>query len=258
MVDEERFFQYCNEINDAIWENRISKQDIEDWLRNFKSQPRIDVRKLAIDLLLGFIYYNEAEIKFLCKHAFSEYKRQRIKEKILTGQSIKAAEQSFRQSIQRTKFTGKAGDSSGYFCYYFRQFNGLPQESFINSIGEIQPDTDTLIIIDDFIGTGDSVITNQKMLKDNGLFKQFSKIQVYYISLIVTEAGLQLIQSSDPSCNLIYSELLSQDYKVFSHNTKILPDYSEENRNQAQIVCKEIGKFLEGEDNALGYKNSAL
>jgi hypothetical protein len=258
MIDEEKFFRYCSDINESIWENSISKQDIEDWIKNFKPQERVDVRKLAFDLLMGFIYYNESEINFLCKHAFSEYKRQKMKEGIKKGQSIKEAENIFYDSINHTKFIGKTGDSSGYFAYLFRQINGLPLENFINSIEEIHTDTNILIMVDDFIGTGDTVLNFNKILTQNGIFEKYPKIQVYYLSLIVTEDGLKSIQASNPKCKLIYSELLSQDYKVFSENTKVLPDYTENDRKQAKIVCKKIGEFLEGELYELGYKNSEL
>jgi len=258
MIEEEKIFQYFSDINETIWENSISKQDIEDWIKNFKPQKLINVRKLALDLLMGFIYYNEDEIHFLCKHAFSEYKRQKIKEEIKKGLSIKDAEILFHDSVSQIKFIGKNGDSSGYFSYLFRQINGLPLENFISSIEEIRSDTSTLIIVDDFIGTGDTVINFNNSLEKSGVFKKNPKIQVYYLSLIVTESGLTKIQSSNPKCKLIYSELLSQDYKAFSEKSSVLPDYQMEERKHAKIVCKKIGEFLEGEMYSLGYKNSEL
>lgn len=258
MIDEKKIFQYCIDINEAVWENRITKKDIDDWIKNFHPQPQIDVKKLALDLLMGFIYYNESEIMFLCKHAFSEYKRQKIKEELKKGLSIRQAEQIFEDSINQTKFIGKTGDSSGALAYYFRKINGLPLKNFINSITEIEPDTHTLIMVDDFVGTGDTVIAYNNSLKTQGVFKNHKDLQVYYISLIVTDDGLKNIQHYDPTFKIIYSEFLSLDYKVFSENTIVLPDYSPEIRIQAKNVCEKIGEFLEGEDNALGYKNSEI
>ncbi len=258
MIDEEKFFQYCNDVNEVVWERRISKQDVEDWIKNFKPQKNINVRQLAMDLLLGFIYYNESEIKYLCKHAFSEYKRQMIKEKILTGISIKDAEKSFNDSINKIQFIGKNGDSSAHFAYLFRQIHDLPLDIFINSIDEIKPDAQTLIFVDDFIGTGDTVLKFNQSLKNAGIFTKFPKIQIYYLSLIVTELGLKKIQSSDANCKLIYAEMIPQEYKVFSPDTKILSGYSASDMKIAQITCQKIGIFLEGDMYALGYKNSEL
>jgi hypothetical protein len=258
MVNEEKFFQYCSDINLAIWENKTCKNDIEDWINNFKPQKKIDVRKLAIDLLLGFIYYNESEIQYLCKHAFSEFKRQKIKEEIKKGLSIRDAEDSFFNSVPKINFIGKTGDSTGYFAYIFRQVNGLSQPNFINSIKEIKPGTNTLIIVDDIVGSGKSIINFHKSLEDEGIFVKYPGITIYYLSLIMTEEGLHRIRNYNHEINLIYSELLSKNYKTFSENTCILADYTTTDREIAKEVCKKIGLFLEGEIYALGFLGSEL
>ncbi|MDO8873583.1 MAG: hypothetical protein Q7V05_12780 [Methanoregula sp.] len=258
MVDEEKFFQYCSDINLAIWENKTCKDDIEEWINNFNPQKKIDVRKMAIDLLLGFIYYNEAEIRYLCKHAFSEFKRQKMKEEIKKGLSIKDAEQYFTNSVSKINFIGKSGDSTAYIAYIFRQVNGLIQKNFINSIDEISSDANTLIIVDDIVGSGNSVINFHKSLQEARIFEKHPDIKIYYLSLIMTEGGLKKIISIDPDFKLIYSELLSKNYKAFSENTCILADYSTMDREIAKLVCKKIGNFLEGEMYELGFLGSEL
>ena len=258
MINEEKFFQYCSDINIAVWENRISKKDIEDWIGNFKPQEKIDVRKMAIDLLLGLIYYNESEIRYLCNHAFSEFKRQKIKEYLKNGFKIKDAENSFTQSISKINFIGKNGDSSAFFAYHLRQVRGLQQGNFINSIDEIKSDADTLIMIDDFIGTGDTIIKFNDSLKETGIFQKKPDLKIYYLSLIMTEVGLENIRSFDPDIKMIYSELINKEYKVFSEGTHILPEYSDDERKIAKEVCRKIGDFLETELYDLGYKKSEL
>ena len=58
--------------NNYIWEKRILERDITEWLGNFngKVTNAKDEKKIALNVLSNFVFYNESEIKYTCKAHF--------------------------------------------------------------------------------------------------------------------------------------------------------------------------------------------
>lgn len=73
-TESEMFSQIMVTV-EASWQNRLSHTQIEQWLSNFKGEV-FDVayeRQLALWLLCNFVYYNDREVRHLCRTAFREF-----------------------------------------------------------------------------------------------------------------------------------------------------------------------------------------
>lgn len=56
-------------ISGAVWRYDITGKDIYRWLDNFKGEiyTQEEERIIALWLLTHFVYYNEQEVRHLCK-----------------------------------------------------------------------------------------------------------------------------------------------------------------------------------------------
>src|SRR5580658_8309513 len=62
-------------ISATVWKNQLTGKDINNWLSNFTGQV-FSVEEehiIALWLLTHFVYYNEDEVRHLCKVLFKDF-----------------------------------------------------------------------------------------------------------------------------------------------------------------------------------------
>lgn len=260
MIDNEEIKEVYNLImnyNKYIWDDRISKKDLEEWLNNFKGKVInfSKEKRIALDLLINFIYYNEKEIKYLCKNAYIMFRLEKIKDFISSGCSINDAELLFNKYLRKCRFShiGRPSESGGYILYPFRKINKLPLHLFLKRWDEVNSDIESLILVDDFLGTGDTAVDFWNSPTIQHIIKRFPHIQLYYMVLVALKKGIDTIKN-ETNLNIICPQIFDEEYRVFSDKSTVFPD--KKKRNIAKQVCENYGEYLEGKRNALGYKNS--
>jgi hypothetical protein len=72
---EEAMFRRLARTIDVAWRLPLKRQDIEEWLGNFKGEV-FDVgyeRRMALWLLQNFVYYAEDEVRALCRLLYRRF-----------------------------------------------------------------------------------------------------------------------------------------------------------------------------------------
>ena len=254
---DELCLKFINHVH-YIWKGRITKTDIEKWFENFQENTEIDTREMASNLLNGFIYYTEDEVKYLCRYAYLQYKQEKVKDFVISGVSVHDAGHAFEEHLKKCVFShiGKPGESGCFILYYFRQKNKISTRNFLQRWDELNCETESIIFVDDFIGSGDTAIHFWKSDIIQNIIKRLPYAKIYYLALIGLEKGIEKMHSECPEITIICSQVLDREYQVFSDTSYIFPE--EKTRELSRKVCQQLGCHLEGEDYALGYKNSEV
>lgn len=253
----DEIYSLLSKYNNCIWEKQIYQQDVDVWLDNFQGTVLNDgeEKEIALDILSNFIFYNENEIKYLCNHAFNLFKRGKVRGAMLEGAPIKKAESLFHSSLKKFKFShiGRPGESGCFILYYFRQANNLPISIFLKRWDEVNCDDSGLLLVDDFLGTGNTAIGFWESQIIQKILKDCPDVELYYLALVALRKGIENVKKST-DFNIICPQVFEEDYRVFSSSSSIFPDAKE--RGLAKKVCEKYGSRLEGSRDALGYKNS--
>lgn len=109
---------------EVAWRNGLELSTIEKWLENFTGEALEDKEKernLALWMLYNFTYYNEEEIKHLCKLMLKKYLHMTLQDNHVNIEEI-------NQILKDSKFIplGRSSESGAYVLYLFRQENDLP------------------------------------------------------------------------------------------------------------------------------------
>ncbi|MBZ9572554.1 hypothetical protein KJA15_04455 [Patescibacteria group bacterium] len=243
--------------NKYLWENRLTRNDLENWFENFTGKvtdTEIE-KKTALEILSSFIYHNEDEIRFLCKNAFNIFKNTKLKEFIFDGSDLENAKSTFNDFIKKCRFShiGRPGESGGYILYIFRHANNLPIHLFPGRWSEITKDINYILFIDDFLGTGDTAINFWESSIIKNLIKNFPDITLYYLPLVALKKGVDNV-TSFTRFKIISPQIFTEDYRVFSDKSCIFPDRKK--REETKKMCEVYGEYLEGINYSLGYKDS--
>ena len=227
--------------NELVWGDIIDKKDVEYWLSNFKGEV-FDInyeRKLALLLLANFVFYNENEVRHLCKNLYREFLHLMIEEqKSKSKDLLKIIESIHSKSCFQN--LGLPGESGGYLLYYFRQENKLPLLCMQESSS-----TENIIFVDDVTISGKQAM--QYIERDG---RKDEKRELL-LTLISTYEAINLLKSHN--IHVISSIVLDDRSKCFSMSSGIF-HYFQEHQNKCKIFAKHYGKKLFSK-HPLGYKS---
>jgi hypothetical protein len=143
--------------SDVVWQpNELSEKEINRWLENFTGEAIANVdeeRILALWLLNHFVFYNEQEVRYLCKLVYKDFvHRQLISQP--DGFNLQNAINDISSTF-RFHYMGQPSESGSFVLYYFRQENYLPMKYFLKFLDVEKKVDDNIIFIDDNTLTGD-------------------------------------------------------------------------------------------------------
>lgn len=245
-------------LNGLVWKKGFTQSVINDWLGNFLDEEK----EYALLMLSNFIYYNDEDIRNVCRYLYLRFRKSLIldlKKKGVKLDSWQTIFANYKKELAKTRFLalGRASESGYHVVYNFRKINHLPVDLFcqlykleeqISSGTEI----DHVVFLDDFIGSGRQTVEFWKYLEERSS-NVLSIGKIYYLALFGTEDGIRHIQAKT---NLIVEvvERFDSSHKVFSRDSVFLPIASM--REKCRKICYKYGKRLNR--NPLGFKNSQL
>jgi hypothetical protein len=282
-IDIDSLRSKIKKLNETLWEMRVKKLTIDDWLKNFNDKTVCSIdkqEKIALYILSNFLYFDDNLIRAMLRSVFNDLFRKPIiyeirKENNNTLNS-NIIEQKFEQELNNTRFLGigNPSESGSHLLYYFRQENNIKTNLFINTheifrhtsisnsdINKIKveeelaiPDISRYIFLDDFCGTGTQgekfsreVVKRIKALN--------SKTHICYFSLIGTKWGIEELQHK-ANFDTVSSVLKMDDtFKCFSTESRYFD--SDEFKKITEEFCTFYGKKLSNEY-PLGYKDCQL
>lgn len=232
------------------WKNNLTSNEIENWLENFKGEvfPKDEERKLALLLLVNFVYYNLEEVHHLCKTLFRDF----IHEMLIENNDKKTdINSSIRNILNNTIFyhSGRSGESSAFILYLFRQANNLPLDSFINDPTDIQPNISNVVFIDDV--TLSKGLKNQAFEYITGTDRYFHDKKKILLTFIATNDAIKTL--NDNGILVISCINLDKRNQCFSEHSDMFSYFDNCNEN-CKKFAEHYGRKLMP-NNPLGWDN---
>lgn len=228
--------------NSVVWRRRLTRTQIDEWLSNFTGavHPVEYEHQLALWLLTNFVYYNESEVKHLCKTLYNDF----VHHLLLEDQSAGDIAESLRGRFARLRFNGlgRWSESSGYILYSFRQENRLRQSLFLSSSSlEALDDegVDTIVFVDDVALSGAKGQAARYLQEQ--VQKHFSNKRIVVLALIASEEAKAHLESLGyVVINAVtltnHSRAFHQESDTFGHHPA--------DREKCHAMCMHYGKRL--------------
>ena len=206
--------------------------NINAWLRNFRDNEV----EYAVNMLNSFVYLNEQMTNSLFLAAF-----QSISEEIAADQPYQdrlATWTQFRSSVVVTHVVGEipGPSKSGYhFSRKARQLLGIHPSRILEPAQALsylsQDETRPILLVDDFVGSGDQMIgmwhrqfliNGERPLSLAGLAGEGQRL-VIYCPLICTSYGRRRIETNCPELMLKPVHELGESYSYCSASSSLWP-----------------------------------
>lgn len=234
----ELLFSKIKVLNETIWEGKIRKVNITDWLSNFKEEEE---KLHALHLLSEFMYFGSTQMRQLLKGIYRDLFRYPIIESIRKNNADTLdevlIETEFKKEEANTLFfgIGNPSESGAHLLYFFRQENKLSKKRFVN-IEEVFDRSDpkniklryghivNYIFIDDFCGSGSQVSRDSSLRRAVEEIKRInSKVTVNYLMLFGTTKGIDVVRKTG-FFDFVDSVIeLDNSFKCFEPNSRYFP-----------------------------------
>ena len=241
--------------------SKITTDIIRSWLQQIESQIS---QRLLFTLLKNIRFPEEAETNSMLIDAHDS-----LKSYFQGAKHITRKRSDRRQDIIVTYIDG-AGKSGAYYAPKYCRENLLSTKSnteieAINkklrqSIDKSIP-LSGIVIIDDFIGTGNSISSNMKLFIDKNINElRLLNVPIKVIAIFSTMEGEDNVRSSFSKLNyhdidLHICETLDEKHYAFTDNSNIWK--SDDDKIQAKQICQSYGSKL-SKRAPLGFKNQGL
>lgn len=255
-------FNKIMEQNKLAWENRLNPKDIFMWLRNYSNEDEI---YYALILVEGLLFYTKKQIRYLWNLLLTNRIKQYFFSTIIQNSRNKNINQLFIEYLQkRCIFVGygSAGKSGQSMVYTFKQshkIEGLVYmelHEFLTT--RIPSKIKTIILLDDFLGTGNQALATWEKEISKNSFKRISstcpKLKFIYLVLVAYRTGREKFERAS-RIKVITGEELDERFKCFSPFSVIFKNDKE--REIAKNIMFNKGRFL-FHKHPLGYGNLQL
>ena len=233
-----------------VWHNNIDEPNINNWLSNFTGEvfnKKLE-QHLALFLLANFVYYNEDEVRHLCRTLFQDFLHHTIAKNCDSNDKIEDEIQNVMSSSIFYNL-GRPGESGAFVLYYFRQENNLPNDYFIFHPTEISKHIETVIFVDDVTLSSGPRGQALNYIKST-MSKYFKDKKSTLLTFIATEKR-ELNKAGVEVHACIY---LNDQNKCFSANSNIFRSYPQY-LSKARSVAMHYGRRLNPRG-PLGWNNS--
>jgi hypothetical protein len=272
----EKLYTKLLSLSESIWEGKVKKPHIDEWLSNFKEdEPNVPSERLhVLYLLQQFMYFGNRQIRELIKALYRDLYKYPIVEKIRRDNrdtnDVQFIFRAFCEELQKTRFLGMGNpsESGHYLLYFFRQENKLPKSLFIHShqvfnrygataIDLRSPEVNRYVFIDDMCGSGTQASEySEQILED--LKRLNPKAETAYYTLFSTTVGLSEVRDNTHFDRVECIFELDDSFKCFSAESRYFkPKDVRIDPQFALDICKKYGEKLLP-DHPLGYKDGQL
>lgn len=235
LPEKERLISILKRTIEKSWKIDLEIEAIYNWLSNFTGEvfDMEDEQHLALWLLCNFTFYNEDDVRHLCKSLYNIFLHQ-----VLEDFSVSTAD-DMGDIVSKIKYSaiGNASQSGSYLLYDFRHEAGLRIKKFFYPIS-LTSDSETIVaFIDDVILTGETAAT---FFEEN--LQGLKAKKIYYISLFATDQAIKRLEKN--GIKVIYCSLLSERNKCFSPNSMLFTKYPDLLRPTHQIALHYGSKLM--------------
>lgn len=266
-MNTEEIYKKIATLNEILWDNRVLKPRIDNWLENFKETEEKDY---ALFLLSKCMYFGNSNIRALLRALYRDKFRAPILQEIrhYNGDTLDedTIEKAYWERLKKTRFlgVGNPSESGVHLLYFFRQENHLPKQLFSNTDDLLEninnpktiklrkdcQDVEHIIFLDDLCGSGSQVRkdTNVKRCVQN--LRQLKNCpKISYLMLFGTSVGIEKVRAAklEKKDIKLFDEVetvieFNDTYKCFSEHSRYFTD--EEFKQKAKAMAYKYGKDL--------------
>jgi len=234
--------------NELVWNGRIGKDDINDWLTNFKGEvfDKDYEESLALWLLTNFVFYNEHEVKHLCRTVYRQYLHWR-----LLREEDDNIDDLLNILNENTMFTslGKVGESGAMILYAFRTTNDIGKRDIVAVSGKARSGTKHIVYIDDVTLSDDEDSQAWMYLEDE--VGKYPDSEIHLITLLASDKAIDFL--ADKGIKVINAITLTDHNKAFNVDSDIFI-LNCDHRDNAKKFAEYYGAKCHPED-PLGHSN---
>ena len=221
---EEDILNVIMHTSNTAWESELVEKDIEKWLGNYKGNV-FDIkyeRLLALWLLSHFTYYNQNEVKHLCRVLYNDLLHLIVTKYSKGGTN---AEDLIKVFFDKSNIISpeETSGSGGFIAYYFRHENRLPMALFNFSMENINDTIENIIIIDDVTLTGG--IAGQMYTFLSNATAKFPTKKFILLTLVSSESSLKDLKSNF-NIEVVTAIKLDDRDKAFHKQSDIFASFS--------------------------------
>ena len=207
-------------VNVHVWPLK-SKLDPQRWLSNFND----DELYVAVHLLDQFMYFGEELLDAIFLSGF-----QRISMSMLEPRNpveLRPLWEEFLESVIVTPVQGEdenISDSGHIFVRKARQVLGLSEDNLLDPYvapSEAMQSGRPLVFVDDFVGTGQQMITMWKT-HNLGMVAE-SGVPIFYAPALATNFGYHAILEECDGLILSPGQLIPDEYSAIAQNSILWP-----------------------------------
>jgi hypoxanthine phosphoribosyltransferase len=258
-------------IESSFW-SKLDIPILRSWLSNFKT---MEEKYCAAKLLDRFVYYSEEDIISLIKYGLYELvlKRKILEHEVnnsflVSNQELVEMQNNFfSTTLILPLLKDNLSESSLAILRHLTNDLGFPEENILNNHrldSKILSKAKNLLIVDDFIGTGNQILQFWNQIKItiddedvivNKLKTKFPNLDIEYFCLVCTEEGYSNFHAENNyvPLKITYCEMLSNKFKVFGKDSVYFTnDEVEDCRLILEDLCKKNDVELLGY-NSLDY-----
>ena len=225
LPEKEKLLHITKKISRCCWKNDLSIQDIEGWLDNFDGSALGDglyEHKLALLLLMNFVYFRQSEVKHLCRKVFLA-----LIHELIPDDGIDDINLLIEEIVNSTFFVplGSPSESSSTILYYYRLENSIPPNKF----GYINKDSilkntniKNIVFIDDVSLSGTQA--TRAIRKIDGWDDIYAKKNIYFTPLITSKKAIDNFKERLENINIIPAIVVNEGDKCLSDYSYIFRD----------------------------------
>ena len=249
-VKDDEILGLCNDLEHFRYRGRpIEPMAIRKWLNQFNSPKD---KRLMFRLLSNIRVYDENSVRSKMREAFGIVSRN-MRTVIEAGARV-------RSDILVSSLDDSAAKSGLTYCRLFASENQIsaqsvqPFKSLDRKLGSVNQSIQRLVIIDDFVGTGKTVI--EALKREVEFLKRANSegIQIILLALAgFAESRSRIERAINQYCldaRVYFCDELGSEHKAFSKDSRIFTDRSE--RDRARQIAEIKGLQLEKKQ-PLGY-----
>lgn len=212
--------------SEIVWKKQLDNSDINDWLSNFTGQvfQKEYEDLLALWLLANFVFYNEEEVKHLCKILYKDFIHRLILEEDINNE----IQENYKNILTRSRFysLGQPGESSGYILYHFRQESDIPLKKFITSLDTLDKAVDIIVFVDDVaLSTGEKSQAAKYIKKIKNGNQKLNDKRIILLTFIATDEAISFLNTE--GIEVVNCITLDNRHKCFSEDSMVFSHFSE-------------------------------
>ena len=241
-ISDQEVLEVCTQL--GRYQGRsIEPLKVRQWLNQFET---LRDQRLMYDLLLKVRVYDEDLVRHKMSEAFGIVRR--------NLRTVVSSSSRYRSDIFVSYLDNSAAKSGSAYCRLFASENRIrselvqPLQALETSLG-VPSSIQRLVLIDDFCGTGRTII--QGMKNASGLLKRANEAGIGVIVVVLAgfskarDAISDYIDSEGLDAQVYFCDELGDEFRAFSDSSLVYPDREGQGKERGKLLSQRVCNWFD-------------